>query len=215
MNGLHRGSDAEFGKARDIGRIEMLGMLDAPAQITFLGVLAKNTLVEVEDLAIGAVPDGMDAEVEAVVDGDFGGLADVGDILGIEAAIVGSTRGQIGVGLEEPGAARAERTVHLALDGADGKMIVREADHFVLPDTRLEEWVGSARQCRCERPVACKPCGQRFRPGVKPGMPPRDAATFQYLEPGPRPGRVARCCAAESFVRLPGPCLACRAALLP
>ena len=109
MDALHGGDHAELAEARDIGGADVLRMLDAPAQILLVGVGFEGVFEDVERFAIGAVADGVDAELEAVLDGEFGGLADVGGIVGVEAAAIGL----VGVGREQPGAAGAERAIDL------------------------------------------------------------------------------------------------------
>src|ERR1022692_2991657 len=110
MYALHGGDDAELSETRDIGRAEVLGVLDAPAQVLLLGVGFEGLLEDVEGFAVGTVADGVDAELEPVRDGEFGGLAYVGGVVGIEPAAIGL----IGVGGEEPCAAGAEGTVDSA-----------------------------------------------------------------------------------------------------
>src|ERR1039458_3630651 len=84
MDALHGGDDAELSEARDIGGVEVLRVLDAPAEVLFIRVCFEGVLEDVEGFAVGAVADGVDAELEAVLDGEFGGLADVGGVVGIE-----------------------------------------------------------------------------------------------------------------------------------
>ena len=124
VDSLHRGDDAELPEARDILRAEVLGVLDAPAQVLLVGMLPKDPFVDVEGLAVGAVADGVDAKLVAVLDGQLAGALDVGRILHVQAAAVGL----VGVGREQPGAARAERAIHVALDGADREIIAARAD---------------------------------------------------------------------------------------
>ena len=124
MDALHGGDDAELSEARNVGGVDVLGVLDAPAQVLLVGVGFEGVFEDVEGFAVGAIADGVDAELEAVLDGEFGGLADVGGIVGIEAAAIGL----VGVGCEQPGAARAEGAIDGALDGAHGKEIIARAD---------------------------------------------------------------------------------------
>src|ERR1035441_6032179 len=114
MYALHGGDDAELSEARNVGGAEVLGMLDAPAQVLLVGVSFEGVLEDVEGFAVGAVADGVDAELEPVLDGELGGLAYVGGVVGIEPAAIRL----IGVGGQQPGAARAECPIDGALDGA-------------------------------------------------------------------------------------------------
>ena len=62
------------------------------------GVQTCALPIYVEGFAVGAVADGVDAELEPVLDGKLGGLAYVGGIVGIEPAAIGL----IGVGGQQP-----------------------------------------------------------------------------------------------------------------
>ena len=73
MYSLHSGGDTQLGKAWDICRIDVLCMLNAPAQfLTIDAGLFEHALVDVERLAIGALADGMSVDLEAVLDGELG-----------------------------------------------------------------------------------------------------------------------------------------------
>ena len=65
VNPLHRGDDAERAEARDVGGAEMLRVLDAPAQVLLVGLALKTSSKMFERLAIGAVADGVDAELDS------------------------------------------------------------------------------------------------------------------------------------------------------
>ena len=71
-----------------------------------------------ERLAVGAIADRVDAELVAVGHRQPRGLADRLDRRGVEAGAVRL----VGVRLEQPRAARAERAVDLPLDRADGEV---------------------------------------------------------------------------------------------
>src|ERR1039458_4946744 len=118
MYALHGGDDAELSETRDVGGAEVLGVLDAPPQVLLVGVGFEGVLENVEGFAVGAVADGVDAELEPVLDGEFGGLAYVGGVVGIEPAAIGL----IAVGGQQPGAARAERPIDSAFDSAYRKI---------------------------------------------------------------------------------------------
>ena len=128
-------------EARNVGGVEVLGVLDAPAKVLLIGVGLEGVFEDVEGFAVGAVADGVDAELEAVLDGEFGGLADVGGVVGVEAAAIGL----VGVGSEQPGAAGAEGAIDCAFDGAHGKEIVARADDLIAVEIGGELSVGSAQ----------------------------------------------------------------------
>ena len=155
MDALHGRDDAQFAEARNIGGVEMLRMLDAPAQVLLVGMLVEDALVDIEHFAVGAVADGVDAELMSCRDGDLRGLANIGGILRVHAAAVRASAG-IGVRRQQPGAARAERAIHIALDGANGEVIVREADDAVLANFR--------GKLRCRARGASPTAAARARP---------------------------------------------------
>ena len=121
MDALHRGDHAELAEARNVGGAQVLRVLHAPAQILLLRVRLERLLEDVQRLAIGAVADGVHAQLESVRDGEFGGLANVGRIVGIQARCVGL----VGVRFQQPRAARTERAIDLPLDRAHGEEIDR------------------------------------------------------------------------------------------
>jgi hypothetical protein len=56
VNPLHRGDDAELGETGQVGGIDVLRVLDAPAKVLpAVGGGLKGLLVDVEDFAVGAV----------------------------------------------------------------------------------------------------------------------------------------------------------------
>jgi hypothetical protein len=152
VNSLHRGDDAEAAEAWDVGGVDVLRVLDAPAEVLFVGMRLEGLLEDVERFAIGAVADGVDAELVAVLNGELGGLADVGGIVGVEAGGIGL----VVVGGEEPGAARAEGAVDGPLDAADREVVAARADGAV----------AARRAGRCRRGASSRcACGARaFRP---------------------------------------------------
>ena len=64
--GLHRGDDAELAEARMSSGLQVLRVLDPPAHVGRVRVAEQHLLVHVEGLAVGAVADGVGAELEAV-----------------------------------------------------------------------------------------------------------------------------------------------------
>ena len=78
VDSLHRGDHAQLAEARDIGGAEVLRMLDAPAQVLLVGMRFEGVLEDVERFAIGAVADGVDAQLVPVLDGQLRRLANIG-----------------------------------------------------------------------------------------------------------------------------------------
>ena len=101
-------------------------------------VLAKDALVNIEHFAIAAVADGVHAKLVAVGNGEFGRALDLLGRLGLQAHAVGL----IGVRLQQPCAARAQRSVDIFLDGANGQVIVSSADRAIAVKMRFERLVG-------------------------------------------------------------------------
>ncbi len=85
-----------------------------------IAVARERLLVDVEHLAVGAIADGVHRELVAVAHRELGPAADLLDRLEHEAAAAR----QVGVGLEQPGAVRAERAVDLTLDRAHHQVVV-------------------------------------------------------------------------------------------
>ena len=95
-------------------------MLDAPADVLLVGVRLERRLEDVEGLAVGAIADRVDAELVAVLHRELRGFLDGRH----RRRVVPGRVGLVGVGLEQPGAARAERAVDRVLDRADGEKAV-------------------------------------------------------------------------------------------
>ncbi len=74
VNGLHGGNDAELAETGDIGRINVLGVFDAPAKVMLVGIRLECLFVDIEDFAVGAIANGVDTKLETVGHGDLGGL---------------------------------------------------------------------------------------------------------------------------------------------
>ena len=51
--------------------MEVLRVLDAPPRVRFVGMGLERFLVDVQGFAISPIPDGVDTELEFVLDGDF------------------------------------------------------------------------------------------------------------------------------------------------
>jgi hypothetical protein len=136
---LHGGDHADLREAGDVVRVQVLRVLDAPAEVA-PGSGAVDLLVQVQDLAVAAVADGVRVELVAVLQGDLGGAADVVHRLQHQP---GAAR-QVGVRLQQPGAVGAERAVHLALDGAHGEEMVAVAHRAVAGELLAEPFVALA-----------------------------------------------------------------------
>jgi hypothetical protein len=65
---LHRRDHAELPEPRDVGRVEVLRVLDPPPQISFLRMPLEGLLVNVQNLAVAAIADRMDAQLIVVLD---------------------------------------------------------------------------------------------------------------------------------------------------
>ena len=108
MDRLHRRDDAKLAEAGNIGSAEVLRVLHAPAQILAVAVvLPERGLVDVQHLAIGAIANGVDAQLHAVIDRDLRGL---GQRLNGRRHESGAL-GLVAVRLEQPRAARTERAI--------------------------------------------------------------------------------------------------------
>jgi hypothetical protein len=102
---LHRGDDPRWRKARDVGRIDDLEMLDPPAAVA--PVFARELLINADHLRIGRIADGVRCGLEA-----GGGRAVLHcQKLGVRMAWKAARIALVGIGLLEPGAARAQRSV--------------------------------------------------------------------------------------------------------
>ncbi len=99
MNPLHRSDDAEVDEPRDFGRIEVLSVLDAPTASRTVAVFGEGLLVDVQDLPVRPVADGVGVHLEAVLRRDLGGARDLLDRLQNQSLALG----QILVGRKEPG----------------------------------------------------------------------------------------------------------------
>ena len=109
MDRLHRGDDAVAGEARQIGRIDDLGMLDPPAPVAPIG--GGKLLDRVEQSGIGLVADRVDRDLEIVHRRPAHQILEHGVVDQGQAALAG----RVAIGLLQPGAARAERAVEIEL----------------------------------------------------------------------------------------------------
>ena len=72
MHTLHRCDHAKLLEARYVGGINVLRMLDAPAEIVLGGIVPENTLVDVGHFAIGAIADRVNVHLEVVLQREAG-----------------------------------------------------------------------------------------------------------------------------------------------
>ena len=127
MDALHGGDDAELGEARDVRGVQVLRVLHPPPKTLQVRVGHKGTLEDVQGFPIGAVADGVDAELKPVLGRKARGLVDLGHRRGLQPC----TRGEVVVGLEEPRAVGPQRAVDGLLDGPHGEAVIPVPDHAV------------------------------------------------------------------------------------
>ena len=121
----------ELPEARDVGSVEVLRVLDAPAKILLVGVRLERLLEDVQGFAIRAIADGVDAQLIAVGDREPRCLANR-----IHRGRVQPRAFRlVGVGFEQPRATRPERAVDLTLDGSHGEVAGAVVDRPVLRET--------------------------------------------------------------------------------
>src|SRR5690606_20358675 len=74
VNALHRRDDTELAETRDIVGMQVLRVLDAPAQVaTVPAGVPERRFVDIEYLAVGAVANRVDVQLKVVGNSDFGG----------------------------------------------------------------------------------------------------------------------------------------------
>ncbi len=98
MDGLHCGHHPDLGETRDVLRVEVLGVLDPPAQIAGLGNPFIGLFIDIEGGSVGPIPDGVRAELEAVFEREPRGFAQLLRCDDIET----DAAGEISVGFEQP-----------------------------------------------------------------------------------------------------------------
>ncbi len=131
--GLERGDDGSLlagaSKARDVGFVDELGVLDAQGEAGFFAELFFDGLVGVEQGADRAVADGVSGDVEALVVG----AAHVHlDLLGRVVGDAGGVRGDgVGEGSEHPGGAAVEGAVNEELEAGEADGGARVLAHGV------------------------------------------------------------------------------------
>lgn len=86
MDGLHGRDDPKPSKSWNVNGINLLGVLDAPTQLFAVQarVLLEYGFINVERFPVGAVPNGMNAKLEIVLDGESGRFEYVARWLDIE-----------------------------------------------------------------------------------------------------------------------------------
>ena len=166
-------------EARDVGRADVLRVLDAPAQVLLVGMLLERLLVDVEHLAVAAVADRVDAQLVVVLDRELRRLPDVVQAVGVQAG-----RLEIRVRLQHPGAARTERAVDLPLDPAHGEPLVAVVDDAVFRHVDGQA-IGRLAQHHpdAQRQLALvhHSLHQRDRVGPRPGVVHRRQALRERL----------------------------------
>ena len=95
----------------DVIRVHVLRVFDPPAEIRRIAVGFEDRLVGVQHFLVGTVADGVGRELVVVGEGDPSCLRVVVPVRSGQAR-----RGQVLVGLQQPGAVGTERTVYGSLD---------------------------------------------------------------------------------------------------
>ena len=74
MDGLHRCDNGESGEARNVVWVQVLGVLDSPAEVFPFGLGFEARFKNVQDFAVGSITDRVDTELKVMLDSDFGGF---------------------------------------------------------------------------------------------------------------------------------------------
>ena len=107
-------------------------------RVSFFAGFALNAASKMfERFAVGAIADRVHAQLVVVQHREACRLLDRGDGRGVEPAALRL----VGIRLEQPRAARAERAVDRALDRADGEMPLAVVDHPVLREAGRDPFV--------------------------------------------------------------------------
>ena len=129
MRWLHRRNDAELGEARNVGRIDNLRVLDAPARLADFPLVRRDgfecLFVKIENHAVGAIADCVRLDLNAAAQCFFEHRPQVFRLFG---EITGSV-GRVAVRFEQRRAARAERAVENDFDRALREMVIVGADY--------------------------------------------------------------------------------------
>src|SRR5262245_39951849 len=115
MRRLHRGDHGQARETGDVVGMDDLGVLDPWPRVAHPGLLTLHGLDEVQRLAVPGVPDRVDRNLEA-------GLHEIRDQRSVEAVLSAADAAMsrtVGVVLEEPRPAGAERAIVEGLDRAD------------------------------------------------------------------------------------------------
>ena len=124
MDRLHRGDHAQAGKARNVVRVQVLGVFDAPAAVPIAG---KSLLEEVERFAVRPVADRVNAQLEVVLQRQPGRLLHHLETCRVQAAGLR----HVLIGLQQPGAVGSQGAVDRTFDRANGEKAVSAVDHPV------------------------------------------------------------------------------------
>jgi hypothetical protein len=121
-------------------------MLDAPASIT--RIFAVQLLVDADDLGIGRVPDRVRRDLEAVRSCRVGERKKLRIRMELETAGLGF----VGIGIFQPGAARAERPVRVEFDADHAQPVSVEPRGRTRLGLQQIELVGIDHQAEVEPP---------------------------------------------------------------
>ncbi len=79
VDGLHRGNHTYLAEAGDVIGMEMLGMFDTPAEIFYFRMGLEGLLEDIQGFLVAPVADGVDTQLEIILDSDPGGFFEVFD----------------------------------------------------------------------------------------------------------------------------------------
>src|SRR4051812_10861015 len=75
MDALHRGDDAQLGKTRDIGGVQVLCMFDPPTAVFIAWVSPESFFEDIQRFAVGPIADRMDAKLAVIQERQAGRFA--------------------------------------------------------------------------------------------------------------------------------------------
>ena len=139
MDGLHGSDHPEFCKAWNILWINVLSVFYAPTLTVgrslltidcWLLFIAENIFNDIQHLPVGAVADGMNTKLEAVL---AAGLRHARNSVERGGILTHKTR-LIIIRREQPGPIGTERTIEVAFDRAAGKVLVTKPDLRVVTE---------------------------------------------------------------------------------
>ena len=142
VDALHRGDHAQFAEARDIGGARGAARArSASADPSFRDARGKRSRRSSSTSRLARSPMACTQSWISCAMASSAVLRISAGSSVFEAAAFGDRR-LVGIRLQQPGAARAQRAIHLPLDGAHGEVIVAGADDAVLVETsaRVARW---------------------------------------------------------------------------